>query len=214
MGVGVNQRSPRGALDCERGEVMEINTTEILSATMILFAVIDIIGSIPLILDIKKKAGEVHPAKATLVAMFIMFAFLFAGERLITFIGIDVNSFAVAGSFVLFALAMEMILGIHLFKDDETPPKVASIVPLAFPIIAGAGSMTSILSLRAEFDAINIAIAISLNMMLVYGTLKLTNPIERLLGDAGIAILRKVFGIVLLAIAIKLFSSNVKLLFV
>lgn len=192
---------------------MAFNLTEIISATMVLFAVIDIIGSIPIILDIKKKAGEVHPEKATLVAMLIMFAFLVVGERIITFIGIDVNSFAVAGSFVLFALAMEMILGIHLFKDDGTPPKVASIVPLAFPIIAGAGSMTSILSLRAEYEAINIAIAILLNIILVYVTLKLTNRIERFLGEGGIAVLRKVFGIVLLAIAIKLFSSNIKLLF-
>jgi multiple antibiotic resistance protein len=192
---------------------MAINFTEILSASMVLFAVIDIIGSIPIILDIKKKAGEVHPEKASLVALILMFAFLVVGEQLITFIGIDVNSFAVAGSFVLFALALEMVLGIHLFKDDGTPPKVASIVPLAFPIIAGAGSMTSILSLRAEYEAVNISIAILLNMILVYVVLKMTNRIERLLGDAGIAILRKVFGIILLAIAIKLFSSNVKILF-
>jgi multiple antibiotic resistance protein len=193
---------------------MPINYTEIISATMVLFAVIDIIGSIPIILDIKKRAGEVHSEKATLVALLIMFAFLFLGERIITFIGVDVNSFAVAGSFVLLALALEMILGVRLFKDDGAPPKVASIVPLAFPIIAGAGSMTSILSLRAEYEAINIAIAILLNMILVYLTLKLTDRIERLLGDAGIAVLRKVFGIILLAIAIKLFSSNIKLLFV
>lgn len=192
---------------------MAFNLTEIISATMVLFAVIDIIGSIPIILDIKKKAGVVHPEKATLVAMLIMFAFLIVGERIITFIGIDVNSFAVAGSFVLFALAMEMILGVRLFKDDDAPPKVASIVPLAFPIIAGAGSMTSILSLRAEYEAVNIAIAILLNMILVYVTLKLTTRIERFLGEGGIAVLRKVFGIVLLAIAIKLFSSNIKLLF-
>lgn len=193
---------------------MEFSLTEIISATMVLFAVIDIIGSIPIILDVKKKAGEVHPEKATLVAMVIMFAFLFVGERIITFIGIDVNSFAVAGSFVLFALAMEMILGVRLFKDDGAPPKVASIVPLAFPIIAGAGSMTSILSLRAEYEAVNIAIAILLNTILVYITLKLTNSLERFFGEGGIAVLRKVFGIVLLAIAIKLFSSNIKLLFV
>ena len=193
---------------------MEFDLTEIISATMVLFAVIDIIGSIPIILDIKKRAGEVHPEKATLVAMVIMFAFLFVGERIITLIGIDVNSFAVAGSFVLFALAMEMILGVRLFKDDGAPPKVASIVPLAFPIIAGAGSMTSILSLRAEYEAVNIAIAILLNTILVYITLKLTNRLERFFGEGGIAVLKKVFGIVLLAIAIKLFSSNVKLLFV
>ena len=193
---------------------MEFNLTEIISATMILFAVIDIFGSIPIILDIKKRAGEVHPEKASLVAMVIMFAFLFVGERIITFIGIDVNSFAVAGSFVLFALAMEMILGVRLFKDDGAPPKVASIVPLAFPIIAGAGSMTSILSLRAEYGVVNIAVAILLNIILVYVCLKLTNRLERFFGEGGIAVLRKVFGIVLLAIAIKLFSSNIKLLFV
>ena len=193
---------------------MEFSLTEIISATMVLFAVIDVVGSIPIILDIKKKSGEVHPEKATLVAMVIMFAFLFVGERIITFIGIDVNSFAVAGSFVLFALAMEMILGVRLFKDDGTPSKVASIVPLAFPIIAGAGSMTSILSLRAEYEVVNIAVAILLNIVLVYVTLKLTSRIERFFGEGGIAVLRKVFGIVLLAIAIKLFSSNIKLLFV
>lgn len=193
---------------------MAFNLTEIASATMVLFAVIDIIGSIPIILDIKKRAGEVHPEKATLVAMVIMFAFLFVGERIITFIGIDVNSFAIAGSFVLFALAMEMILGVRLFKDDGAPPKVASIVPLAFPIIAGAGSMTSILSLRAEYEAVNIAVAILLNIVLVYITLRLTNRLERFFGEGGVAVLRKVFGIVLLAIAIKLFSSNIKLLFV
>ena len=193
---------------------MGLSITEIISAALVLFAVIDIIGSIPIILDIKKRAGEVHPEKATLVAMVIMFAFLFLGERIITFIGIDVNSFAVAGSFVLFALAMEMILGVRLFKDDGAPSRVASIVPLAFPIIAGAGSMTSILSLRAEYEAVNIAIAILLNMVLVYITLKLTSRLERFFGEGGIAVLRKVFGIVLLAIAIKLFSSNIKLLFV
>ena len=193
---------------------MVFDLTEIISATMVLFAVIDIIGSIPIILDIKKRAGEVHPEKATLVAMIIMFAFLFVGERIITFIGVDVNSFAVAGSFVLFALAMEMILGVRLFKDDGSSPKVASIVPLAFPIIAGAGSMTSILSLRAEYDALNIAVAILLNIILVYITLRLTSRLERFFGEGGIAVLRKVFGIVLLAIAIKLFSSNIKLLFI
>jgi len=136
------------------------------------------------------------------------------GERIITFIGIDVSSFAVAGSFVLFALAMEMIFGVRLFRNDSTTPKVASIVPLAFPIIAGAGTMTSILSLRAEYEAINIAVAILLNIILVYVTLKMTGHIERFFGEGGIAVLQKVFGIVLLAIAIKLFSSNIKLLFI
>lgn len=192
---------------------MGLSISEIVSAAMVLFAVIDIVGSIPIIIEIKNKAGEVYPAKASLVSLLIMFAFLFVGERIISLIGVDVNSFALAGSFVLFALSMEMILGIRLFKDGGEPANVASIVPLAFPIIAGAGSMTSILSLRAEYQAVNIAIAILLNIILVYITLKLTDRIEHFLGKGGIAVLRKVFGIVLLAIAIKLFSSNIKILF-
>jgi len=192
---------------------MNFSLTEILSATMILFAVIDIIGSIPIILDIKKKSGVVYPAKASVVALILMLLFLFVGEKLILFIGIDINSFAVAGSFILFALAFEMILGIDIFNNDDSPPKTASIVPLAFPIIAGAGSMTTILSLRAEFDSLNIMIAIILNIALVYIVLKLTSKIERVLGDGGVAVLKKVFGIILLAIAVKLFSSNIKILF-
>lgn len=192
---------------------MNFSLTETLSATMILFAVIDIIGSIPIILDIKKKSGVVYPAKASLLALILMLLFLFVGEKLILFIGIDVNSFAVAGSFILFALAFEMILGIDIFNNDDATPKTASIVPLAFPIIAGAGSMTTILSLRAEFDSINIMIAIILNIALVYVILKLTSKIEKALGRGGVAVLKKVFGIILLAIAVKLFSSNIKVLF-
>jgi len=192
---------------------MNFSLTETLSATMILFAVIDIIGSIPIILDIKKKSGVVYPAKASVVALILMLLFLFVGEKLILFIGIDINSFAIAGSFILFALAFEMILGIDIFNNDDSPPKTASIVPLAFPIIAGAGSMTTILSLRAEFDSLNIMIAIILNIALVYIVLKLTSKIERVLGDGGVAVLKKVFGIILLAIAVKLFSSNIKILF-
>ena len=192
---------------------MNFSLTGTLLATMILFAVINIIGSIPIILDIKKKSGIVYPAKASVVSLVLMLLFLFVGEKLIVFIGIDVNSFAVAGSFVLFALAFEMILGVRIFNNDNSPPKTASIVPLAFPIIAGAGSMTTILSLRAEFDSLNITIAIILNIVLVYIVLKLTSKIERLLGDGGVAILKKVFGIILLAIAVKLFSSNIKILF-
>jgi len=188
---------------------MEINFTEVAAAGMILFAVIDIIGSIPLIVEIKRKAGEIHALKASVVSLIIMIAFLFLGVKIIGIIGIDVNSFAVAGSFVLFFLALEMILGIQLFKDDDqTPKSTASIVPLAFPIIAGAGSMTTIISLKAEFHAINIAVAILLNMILVFIVLKSTNRIEKMLGPGGIAILRKVFGIILLAISVKLFTSN------
>jgi len=191
-----------------------MNFTEILSASLVLFAVIDIIGSIPLILDIKVKSGRVHAEKASLVSLLIMVAFLILGERMVLLIGIDVNSFAVAGSFVLLFLALEMILGIELFKEEsDISPDIASIVPLAFPIIAGAGTMTTLISLRAEYEMMNILIAIFVNIILVYVVLKSTKWIERLLGPGGIAILKKVFGIVLLAIAVKLFSSNVKELF-
>ncbi len=187
---------------------MNFDLTEVLKASMVLFAVIDIIGSIPIIISVREKAGHLHPLKATLVALGIMLLFLFLGEKLIGLFGIGVNEFAVAGSFVLFFLALEMILGISIFKQDEKSLKSASIVPIAFPIIAGAGSMTSIISLRAEFDQLNILIAIFINIVLVFLVLKLTGKIEKLLGDAGIAILQKVFGIILLAISVKLFTSN------
>ena len=192
---------------------MNLMLNEVATAFMVLFAVIDILGSIPIVLDIKRKAGEISALKASVVSLLIMLGFLFLGERLIGFIGIDVNSFAVAGSIIIFIMALEMVLNVNFFKDDGSTAKTASIVPLAFPIIAGAGSMTTILSLRAEFEAVNIAVAIFLNIVMVFVILKLTGKIERLLGAGGIAVLRKVFGIVLLAIAIKLFSSNIKVLF-
>ena len=192
---------------------MNLIFNEVITAFMVLFAVIDIIGSIPIILDVKQKTGEISALRASLVSLLIMLGFLILGERLIGFIGIDVNSFAVAGSIIIFIMSLEMVLNIRLFKDDGSPAKTASIVPLAFPIIAGAGSMTTILSLRAEFEAINIGAAICLNILVVFIVLKLTGRIESALGDGGIAIMRKVFGIVLLAIAIKLFSSNIKVLF-
>ncbi|TVR37117.1 MAG: MarC family protein [Cryomorphaceae bacterium] len=184
-----------------------------LTATLVLFAVIDILGSIPIILDIKKKSGDISSERATFVSLLIMLVFLFVGEKLIKLIGIDIYSFAVAGSFVIFFLALELILGVEIFKHEQAPRKVASVVPLAFPIIAGAGSMTTLVSLRAEFDTINIVIAILVNMVFVYMVLKLTNKVERLLGEVGLAIVKKVFGVILLAIAVKLFSSNAKQLF-
>ncbi len=192
---------------------MEFNWTDFLSAALVLFAVIDIIGSIPIILDIKKKVGNINEFRASLISLLIMLAFLVIGEKLITFLGIDVNSFAVAGSFILFFLALEMVLGVELFKHDDTSYRTATVVPIAFPLIAGAGSMTTIISLRAEFSQLNIALAIVANLILVYVVLKLTNRIGRALGEGGIAVLRKVFGIILLAIAIKLFSTNAKELF-
>lgn len=192
---------------------MGFDTTELLKSAMVMFAVIDIVGSIPFLLDIKQKAGDIHPERATFVALGIMLAFLFLGEGVINFLGIDVNSFAVAGSIVMFFMALEMILGVTLFKQSAQSMKTATIVPVAFPLIAGAGSMTSIISLRAEFAAVNIALAILINMALVYFVLRMTGRIERLLGEGGIAILQKVFGIILLAIAVKLFSANAAQLF-
>lgn len=187
---------------------------EIGKAFMVLFAVVDIVGSIPIIVKLKKKAGDIHALKASLVALTIMLAFLFIGEGILSFLGVDIKAFAVVGSLIIFALGAEMIFGIHVFRgEDQTSPKVVSIVPLAFPIIAGAGTMTTIVSLQAEYKLLNIAIAIVLNMIIVFIVLKLTKRIERILGQGGIAILQKVFGIILLAIAVKLFADNAKLLF-
>jgi multiple antibiotic resistance protein len=191
---------------------MELDLREIFTATMVLFAVIDIVGSIPIIIDLRNKVGHIQSGKASIVAAVIMIAFLFVGETILSLIGIDINSFAVAGSFVLFFLALEMILGIRLYRDEESTS--ASIVPIAFPLIAGAGTMTTILSIRAEFQTINIIVAIVLNIILVYGVLKSSARIERLLTKNGLSVIRKVFGVVLLAIAVKLFAANVKGLFV
>ncbi|WP_298474712.1 MarC family protein [uncultured Maribacter sp.] len=184
---------------------------EIASSGMILFAVIDIIGSIPIIIGLRKKVGHIQSEKASLVAASIMIAFLFIGEEILKLIGIDVNSFAVAGAFILFFMALEMILGITLYKDDE--PETASIVPIAFPLIAGAGTMTSILSLRAEYHVENIIVAIVVNIIFVYIVLKSSKKIEHILGKNGINVIRKVFGVILLAIAVKLFAANINQLF-
>ncbi|MFN7044135.1 MAG: MarC family protein [Flavobacterium sp.] len=189
-----------------------INWKDIFTISMILFAVIDIVGSIPIIVDLRSKMGHIQSEKATIVAAVIMIAFLFVGEEILKLIGIDANSFAVAGSFVLFFLALEMILGIRLYKEDN--PSTASIVPIAFPLIAGAGTMTTILSLRAAYDKINIIIAIIINVVVVYGVLKSSGKIERLLGVNGLGVIRKIFGVILLAIAVKLFAANVKGLFI
>ncbi|WP_396155860.1 MarC family protein [Flavobacterium sp.] len=191
---------------------MNIDFREIATATMVLFAVIDIVGSIPVIIELRVKFGHIQSGKASIVSAVIMTAFLFVGEEILKLIGIDANSFAVAGSFVLFFLALEMILGIRLYKDEKSSS--ASIVPIAFPLVAGAGTMTTLLSLRAEFHSINIIFAILLNIILVYFVLKSSAKIEKILGENGLSIIRKVFGIVLLAIAVKLFATNVKGLFV
>jgi multiple antibiotic resistance protein len=191
---------------------MEFDLREIITIAMVLFAVIDIVGTIPIIVDLRQKHGHIESEKASVVAGIIMIVFLFVGEEFLNLIGIDVNSFAVAGSFVLFFLALEMILGIRIYKDEEASS--ASIVPIAFPLIAGAGTMTTLLSLRAQFHTVNILIAIVLNICLVYAVLKSSAKIEKILGKNGLGVIRKTFGIVLLAIAVKLFASNVKALFI
>lgn len=178
---------------------------------MILFAVIDIMGSIPLIISLRKKVGHIQSEKATLVSAGIMILFLFLGEHILQYLGVDVNSFAVAGAMVLFLLALEMILGVDFFKGDE--PKSASIVPIAFPLVAGAGTMTTLISIRAEYAASSIVIAILINCLMVFIVLKSAAWLERKLGTSGINVLRKVFGVILLAIAVKLFSENAQLLF-
>ncbi|MCK5536013.1 MAG: MarC family protein [Bacteroidales bacterium] len=186
----------------------ELNIIDIFSSFMVLFAVIDIIGSIPIILDLKAKNNKVESGKATLAATLVLLLFLFIGEGILNIFGVDIASFAIAGSFILLALAIEMILGVELFKGNTSDSGGASIVAIAFPLVAGAGSITTLLSLKAEYATINIVIAVLLNMMVVYLVLKSTKFIERILGKAGVAILKKVFGIILLSLAIKLFLSN------
>ncbi len=194
---------------------MDFKYKEILTAFMVLFAVIDIIGNIPIIIDLRKKVGHIQSEKASIIAGVIMIIFLFLGQSLLTLIGIDVNSFAVAGAFILFFIALEMILGITLYKDDSSSaPLTATVFPLAFPLIAGPGSLTTLLSLRAEFAIENIIVAVILNIILLYIVLKTSSKIERLIGDTGIQIIRKVFGVILLAISVKLFTQNIKMLFI
>ena len=191
---------------------MEFNIKEILTAFMVLFAVIDVVGNIPIIIDLRKKAGHIQSGKASLIAGFILILFLFLGKSILNLIGIDVNSFAVAGAFILFFIALEMILGITLYKDDEHSASTASIFPLAFPLIAGPGSLTTLLSLRAEFNTENIVVAVLINVVFIYIVLKTSSKIEHIIGSSGIGIIRKVFGVILLAIAVKLFTSNIKML--
>jgi multiple antibiotic resistance protein len=184
---------------------------ETLAATMVLFAIIDILGAIPIIVTLKQKFGKIESEKVAVVSGILMIAFLFIGNKILKFIGVDVNSFAIAGAFVIFIIALEMILGIEIQKSSEA--KSASIVPIAFPLIAGAGTLTTVLSLRAQYNDINIILAILINTIFVFIVLKTANWIEQKLGDGTLQILQKVFGIVLLAIAIKLFTSNFAELF-
>ncbi|MET3730732.1 MarC family protein [Moheibacter stercoris] len=190
----------------------KIDIKQIGTCFAVLFAVIDILGSIPIIVNIRNRVGFIQSEKASIVAGVLMISFLFFGTKILTFIGIDVESFAVAGAFVIFIIALELILGIQIHRDSE--PESASIVPIAFPLIAGAGSLTTVLSLRAGYADINIIIAIILNMIIVYLVLRNAGRLEKLLGPGIMSVLKKVFGIILLSIAVKLFVANIGALFV
>ena len=192
---------------------MNFNLKEVFTATMVLFAVIDIIGNIPIVISLREKAGHIKSGKASIIAAVVMTIFLFIGESILNLIGINVNEFAVAGAFVLFFIALEMILGITLFKEGDTNPNLATIFPLAFPMLAGPGSLTTLLSLRAVYSIENIIVAILVNVVIVYIVLKTSARLQRFLGQNGIAIIQKVFGVILLAIAVKLFTSNIQELF-
>jgi multiple antibiotic resistance protein len=185
---------------------MQFSLIEILAAFMVLFAIIDIPGSIPIIIDLKSKGVKIKPVKVALASLAIFLAFLFIGTPLLGVFGIDVSSFAIAGAFIIFLIAMEMILGIEIFHQDAHGG--GAIFPIAFPLIAGAGSLTTVLSLKAEYQTINIFIALLLNMIVVYLVLRLTTFFEKILGQGGLQILKKVFGVILLSIAIKLFLTN------
>ena len=185
----------------------DINIQELASAFMVLFAVIDITGAVPIINDIQNKGHKISAIKAALASYILLVAFLFVGDGLLNLFSVDISSFAVAGSLVIFVLAVEMIFGIPIFKNDS-PSGTASIVPLVFPLIVGAGTLTTLLALRAEYHTINIIIALTLNIIIVYFVLKNVSLIEKVFGKGGAYILRKFLGIILLAISVKLFTSN------
>lgn len=187
------------------------NFQQILSAFIVLFAVIDIIGAIPIIIDLKDKDKDVNALKATLISFLLLLGFFYAGDILLRLFHVDIESFAVAGAFVIFLLSLEMILDIEIFKN-QGPIKEATLVPLVFPLLAGAGSFTTLLSLRAEYASMNIIVALVLNMLWVYFVVRMTRKVEKVLGKGGIYLIRKFFGIILLAISVKLFMSNITLL--
>jgi multiple antibiotic resistance protein len=181
---------------------------ETFSVTLILFSVIDILGSIPFVISIRKREGRIQAEKATIISAILMVGFLFLGQSILKLFGLDVASFALAGAIVIFIVAMEMILGITLIKDDPDAKGSGSIVPLAFPLIAGAGTLTTILSLRAVYQETNILIGIVLNLVFVYIVLRLSSWLERVIGKSGFAVLRRVFGVILLAISVKIFKTH------
>ena len=188
-------------------EIGNIDFSQIVTLSFTLFAVIDVLGSIPVIISIKKRMGDISAAQATLVSGGLMLLFFFVGEQMLNFMGLDIHSFAIAGSIVIFILGLEMVLGVEFFRSEKDI-KSGTVVPIAFPIIAGSGTLTTVMSLKAEYNAYNILIAILLNLIFVYVTLRSINFIEKVLGPSGISVIRKFFGVILLAIAVKIFRSN------
>jgi multiple antibiotic resistance protein len=186
-----------------------LDVKEILSVSLILFSVIDILGSIPIIIAIRKREGRIYAERATLISAFLMVIFLYLGQSILQLFGLDVQSFAVAGAIVIFIVALEMILGITLIKDDPDAKGSSSVVPLAFPLIAGAGTLTTILSLRAVYHEWNILVGILVNLVFIYVVLRSSSWLERVIGKSGFAVLRRVFGVILMAIAVKIFKTNV-----
>lgn len=185
-----------------------IKFSEIVTLSFTLFAVIDVLGSIPVIISLKKKMGEVNALQATLISGGLMLAFLFIGEQMLNFMGLDISSFAIAGSIVIFILGLEMVLGIEFFRTEKDM-KAGNVVPIAFPMIAGSGTLTTIMSLKAAYNDVSILIAIMLNLIFVYIILKSIGLLERFLGPSGISVIRKFFGLILLAIAVKIFKGNI-----
>lgn len=190
--------------------LMQVNSdiSQIVTVSLTLFAVIDMLGSIPLLLSLKKKMGDISAIHATLVSGALMLLFFFVGEEVLNFMGLDIHSFAIAGSIVIFILGLEMVLGLEIFRTEKDG-KAGNVVPIAFPIIAGSGTLTTIMSLKVGYQAQNILIGILVNLIFIFITLKSLNLIERLLGPSGILVVRKFFGVILLAIAIKIFRNNV-----
>ncbi|HXB08339.1 MAG TPA: MarC family protein [Puia sp.] len=188
---------------------LHLDFNQLLTVTFALFAVIDIIGSIPLLHALKKKIGGLHEAKATLISGALMILFLFVGEQFLRILGVDQRSFAVGGSIVIFILGLEMVLGIEFFKS-EPDSKASVVVPIAFPLIAGSGTLTTIMSLKANYETTTVLLGILINLLFIFLVLKSMDLIERLLGQAGMIAIRKFFGVILLAIAVKIFSTNLR----
>jgi len=186
----------------------QFNFQEFISAFIVLFAVIDIIGSIPIIINLKERGQSVNATKATVISFLLLIGFFYAGDMMLRLFHVDIESFAVAGALVIFLMALEMLLDVEIFKN-QGPIKEATLVPLVFPLLAGAGSFTTLLSLRAEYASVNIILALILNMIWVYIVVSLTDKVQRLLGKGGIYIIRKFFGVILIAIAVKLFTTNI-----